>query len=76
MRRNIDDLAKSFAELGHGDVTFSFEQSDMSEDQGDNPGDHAKEHRLITADPIEMTAETAVTTPYLAMARDGIDMRL
>jgi hypothetical protein len=37
MRRNIDDLARSFEEMGHENVTFNFEQGGGFEHKDDQP---------------------------------------
>ena len=73
MRRNIDDLAKSFADLGYEDISFSFEQNDqMADDSRDNLQDA---HDIIAAE-TDTTILPLTSTSRLAIAPDGVDMRL
>lgn len=76
LRRNIDDLGKSFSEMGYEDISFSFEQGDQTTDESERQ--HSDD---VAFGPDDMTAaDTPIMPPRhsstLAIAPDGIDMRL
>ena len=75
MRRNIDDLGQSFAELGYEDIAFSFEHGDQAE-AGENP-DHPPESDIAALDVHISAASTptAATPPRLSITPEGVDMR-
>jgi len=76
MRRNIDDLAKTFSELGYEDISFSFGHNDQAQEDTqqhhDNNGGQTAIHSPIP--DTNATAEPSITRP--AIAPNGIDMRL
>ncbi len=76
MRRNIDDLAKSFADLGYEDISFSFDQNDqMTDGSAKQSGDA---HDSMSGEP-DVSGEPTIPiipTPQLVIAPDGVDMRL
>ena len=76
LRRNIDDLSKSFSEMGYEDISFSFEHGDQTAD--DSEPQHSDSPTFA---PDEFAAPetenlSPKTIPALAIAPDGIDMRL
>lgn len=76
MRRNIDDLSKSFSELGYEDISFSFGQNDQTAD-GDSQHFRDGEELMTLQTDISDLPTTPTTSPtHLATAPDGIDMRL
>ena len=75
MRRNIDDLSRSFAELGYDDISFSFGQNDqMTDDRSEHQPDLNHQAMMQTIVPDTPAFETR-STLHLAVAPDGIDMR-
>lgn len=77
MRRNIDDLGKSFAEMGYEDVSFSFEGGSQMTD--DAPPDDTDDPIASLDDiAVDRTSDltTVLSTSTLAIAPDGIDLRL
>ncbi|MEQ3708390.1 MAG: flagellar hook-length control protein FliK [Tateyamaria sp.] len=76
MRRNIDDLAKSFADLGYEDISFSFDQNEqMTDDSAKQSGDA---HDGMSGEP-DVSGEPTIPiipTSQLVIAPDGVDMRL
>ncbi|MEM6309068.1 MAG: flagellar hook-length control protein FliK [Pseudomonadota bacterium] len=76
MRRNISDLAKSFAELGYADISFSFEQNDHMRGDGfghsGDANDNIQDEDLVQAAP----AIAALPSSHLAIVPDGVDIRL
>lgn len=76
MRRNIDDLARSFAELGYEDISFSFGQNGrMTDDASHHPHGHDDQAETVV-DWADVPAIPTESTSRLAIAPDGIDMRL
>ncbi|MEL6808982.1 MAG: flagellar hook-length control protein FliK, partial [Pseudomonadota bacterium] len=76
MRRNIGDLAKSFAELGYADISFSFEQNDHM--RGDGFGHSGDANDSIQDEDLVQTAPAIAVLPssHLAIVPDGVDIRL
>jgi len=76
MRRNIDDLGRSFAEMGYEDIAFSFAQTDQ--ETGSSAQRHAGNdaERLDDSGARDATITALPPTAHLAVAPDGIDMRL
>ena len=75
MRRNIDDLSRSFAELGYEDVSFSFEQNDQTADDSAHL-DEAQDQMRVETEMSDAAVTLTLSPPRLAIAPDGIDMRL
>jgi len=78
MRRNIDDLAKSFAELGYDDIAFAFGQGDVGQHHADDGQDTTAESALTTTqdgrgDPV---SPSAVRPSHVPLTDNGIDIRL
>jgi len=75
MRRNIDDLGRSISDLGYEDINFSFGQDDTSADASER---HEGEGDTLALDVdlVEHTAPPNSQLSALAIAPDGIDMRL
>ena len=76
IRRNLNDLEQAFSELGHENITFSFDQN------GDFTGQNQPEHTVSAANNIELPTQI-VTTPISTdpSHRDpkitsGIDIRI
>ncbi|WP_415405024.1 flagellar hook-length control protein FliK [Tateyamaria sp. SN3-11] len=75
MRRNIDDLGQSFAELGYEDVSFSFEQGNHAENS-DNTGDPPDTDMTTLEMPSgHPSAPAAPNPPRLSITPEGVDMR-
>lgn len=76
MKRNIADLEQAFSELGHKNISFSFEQGDgfsdpPAEDQPQSSTDHADSSYQIS------TSNTAMSTSNPdATITSGIDIRV
>lgn len=75
MRRNIDDLGRSMSELGYEDINFSFGQDGTSDEASDDDPDRPDRH-LIDIDLPNETQNPKTPLTALAIAPDGIDMRL
>ncbi|WP_299147444.1 flagellar hook-length control protein FliK [uncultured Tateyamaria sp.] len=75
MRRNIEDLGRSFEELGYEDISFSFAQGDQTEQDPD--GSH-QEAETARADPFEKQTTTVIPAliSALKITPDGVDIRL
>lgn len=76
MRRNIDDLGRSFTDLGYEDIAFAFGQSS---DPSDTPSDpHSSDADTLVLNPDEYEHETTVheDASALAISVEGIDLRL
>lgn len=76
LRRNIDDLGKSFTDIGYEDISFSFEQGDQRPE-----GFEQEQTETPVFGPDESMTLDAANAPLrhnstLAIAPDGIDMRL
>lgn len=73
MRRNIDDLARSFAEMGHENLTFSFEQNGAFDHKDDQPmyTDLADEN-VSTDTTTELENQTPI--PVLRTQNTGVDI--
>ncbi len=76
MRRNIDDLTKSLAELGYENISFSFGHSDQASDGSAHHQQDQNEHSAVQTIVPDAPLSATETTPHLAIAPDGIDMRL
>lgn len=76
MRRNIDDLGRSLADMGYEDISFSFGQDTSQHDADSDPD--AQPDRTETTTILEDTAPQAHTlrpqNPHHPV--DGIDIRL
>lgn len=76
MRRNIDGLGKSFADMGYEDISFSFSGGEQT--NKDAQHDH-QESAFTKSDENAAPTDTAIATPpltpTLAIAPDGIDLR-
>ncbi|WP_299281324.1 flagellar hook-length control protein FliK [uncultured Tateyamaria sp.] len=75
MRRNIEDLGRSFEELGYEDISFSFSQGDQTDQ--DPEARHQDGNPAHTA-PFENPATIVIPalTSALRIAPDGVDIRL
>ncbi|MEP4555056.1 MAG: flagellar hook-length control protein FliK [Tateyamaria sp.] len=74
LRRNIDDLGKSFAEMGYEDISFSFQQGDQT--TKDPEGPFPDETAFGSDDSIiDTPLASPQHSPNLAIAPEGIDMR-
>lgn len=73
MRKNIDDLARSFAEMGHENLSFNFEQSGSFEQDGDSPlaGRTPEDDSQKIAPPTE---DQLIPTQALRMQSSGVDI--
>ncbi|MFL4469462.1 flagellar hook-length control protein FliK [Tateyamaria armeniaca] len=76
MRRNIDDLTRSFAELGYEDISFSFGHSGQTSDDASQHHNGQKDQTTIELLAPEASTLPPGATSLLAIAPDGIDMRL
>lgn len=76
MRRNIDELGKSFADMGYENISFSFSQGDQTAD--DNQPEDKNASMKVARDLFAPEAPDSRRhpTPQLALAPGGIDMRL
>lgn len=75
MRRNIDQLARDFRDLGFTDISFSFGQGDFSPGKGreaGEPGDLAAETDTVA--PVAKPATPGRTSR--SNAGSGLDLRL
>lgn len=76
MRRNIDELGKSFADMGYEDISFSFSGGEQTNEDAQH--DH-QESAFAKSDENAAPTDTAIATPpltpTLAIAPDGIDLR-
>lgn len=75
LRRNIDDLGKSFADIGYDNIAFSFGQNDQASDdtahsQHNTGIDHDEGSETLVTIPVTATASRPMT------ALDSIDLRL
>ena len=76
MRRNIDDLGRSFSELGYADISFAFGKGGEA---SDNPDPPTKEHAVgdvVSLDFTDAPVVPATAQPRLAITDDGVDMRV
>ncbi|WP_390911603.1 flagellar hook-length control protein FliK [Pseudosulfitobacter sp. SM2401] len=73
MRRNIDDLARSFAEMGHENLSFNFEQNGAHDQKDDRQlgADHVVEKPQN--DSIS-NLENPDQTPILRTQSTGVDI--
>ena len=76
MRRNIDDLAKSFADLGYEDISFSFEQNDQMTDDALEQSSDAHDILTDEADIPNSSVTPAVPRQHMVIAPDGVDIRI
>lgn len=76
MRRNIDDLGESFADLGYDDISFAFGQNDDPSDASSDGQPGSSEALVLDLEEHEHAAPTHPETPHLAISADGIDLRL
>jgi flagellar hook-length control protein FliK len=76
MRRNIEDLGRSFADLGYEDISFAFGQGERSDHDTADQSDPQGDAKLRDAPQGQENALTLTHAPRLAIAPDGIDMRL
>ena len=74
MRRNLADLEQAFSEMGHENISFSFEQNDGFKDQSEYSG--------TESDSVDWSDEV-ITTPSItiqhnsdATVTSGIDIRI
>lgn len=73
MRRNIDDLARGFADLGYQDIAFAFGKGDAHPDQGPAPD---RKTEAMSAQVV-LEFENAPQLPQPAPAiNSGLDLRL
>jgi flagellar hook-length control protein FliK len=75
LRRNIDDLGKSFADIGYDDIAFSFGQNEQASDdtahsQYNTGADHDDGSETLVTMPVTATASRPMT------ALGSIDLRL
>ena len=75
LRRNIDDLSKSFADIGYDNIAFSFGQNEQASDdtahsQHNTGIDHDDGSETLVTIPVTATASRPMT------ALDSIDLRL
>lgn len=76
MRRNINDLGESFADLGYDDIAFAFGQNETPTDASqDDQSDHAASS-AIDLDEQPSSKIEPLDTPRLILSGDGIDLRL
>ena len=76
LRRNIDDLGRSFAEMGYEDIAFSFGQTDQETSSSEQRHAGNDAERFDDNGARDTTITALPTTAHLAIAPDGIDMRL
>ena len=76
MRRNIDDLERSFSEMGYEDIAFSFGQTDQETGSSGQRQAGIDTERFDDSGMHDATITTLPTTAHPAIAPDGIDMRL
>lgn len=74
MRRNIDELGRSLADIGFEDVSFAFEQQQDQTDQREPAAGDAIGHLHADETPVLQHA-TAPDTQISAVMISGIDMR-
>ena len=76
LRRNIEDLGKSFTDLGYDDIAFSFGQNDQMSDEKS----HTQHDTGIGSEDQDFDHPTPLsaipTAPSPIMVLDGIDLRL
>ncbi len=75
MRRNIDELGRALADLGYEDISFSFGQGERDSAQEENGTVH-NTLQLEHEDAGARNTPTSPLLPTLAIAPDGIDIRL
>lgn len=73
MRRNIDELARSFAEMGHESLTFNFEQNGAFDQKDDRPTSAGLVDESAINDAATKT-ETQTQPPVLQMQNTGVDI--
>lgn len=76
IRRNLNDLEQAFSEMGHENITFSFEQDDGADDQ------KHPEHQETLIEDLDWSTKTIETTTNKSRQEDGdaitsgIDIRI
>jgi hypothetical protein len=73
MRRNIDDLARSFAEMGHENLSFSFEQDGAFDHKDDQPMRAELADETASSD-IASELDTQTPMPVLQTQNTGVDI--
>lgn len=76
MRRNIDDLGRSFSELGYTDISFAFGKGGDASDNTDTPDQKHGEVEGLSLDLTTAPAASETAQPRLAITDDGVDMRV
>lgn len=76
MRRNIDDLGQSFADLGYEDIAFAFGQNGDPSDTEN--GEHSDGSGALVLDLEQDGApvDDIPNSPRLAILAEGVDIRL
>ncbi len=75
MRRNIDDLGKSFADMGYEDISFSFGQGDQAADDASENKPDPSVQNIEDIPSLDTPTAPGQLSSRLAIAPDGIDMR-
>lgn len=76
MRRNIDDLGRSFSQMGYEDIAFSFGQTNKETDGSGQRLASIDTERSDDSGARDAMIVVPLPTVHLAIAPDGIDMRL
>ena len=76
MRRNIDDLGRALSDLGYEDIAFSFGQGNSNPDHAPDEDDDRNATHLALLSDAPATDAPAQPTAHLAIAPDGVDIRL
>lgn len=75
MRRHIDDLGRSFSELGYDDISFAFGRGSDKSDGQDTTQDHTTA-KALSLDFSDAPAASEINPPDLTIAVDGVDLRV
>jgi flagellar hook-length control protein FliK len=76
VRRNLADLEKAFSEMGHENITFSFDQHDGFKDQATRQHTEAHSDDVDRSDQVTLIPKLSIQHPHDLTAPVGIDIRV
>jgi flagellar hook-length control protein FliK len=76
VRRNLADLEKAFSEMGHENITFSFDQHDGFKDQATRQHTEAHSDDVDRSDQVTLIPKLSIQHPHDLTTPVGIDIRV